>query len=91
MIQNTVALFLPADPKTKNRKFPFLDKTCVETLLQQKHNKEILLETVKKNGLFLQHASLSDKQDKDIVFAAVSQNGLSLQFADPILKKKIFL
>jgi hypothetical protein len=50
-------------------------------LMTFRDSKEVVLMSVKSNGLTLQHASNSLKSDKEIVLAAVNQDGRALQYA----------
>jgi len=50
-------------------------------------DKELALEIVKDNGLFLDRLSDSLKRDKDIVSAACQRNGRAIQYADKSLRE----
>ena len=48
--------------------------------------RQLLLETILRNGYALQFASANLRADRDVVLAAVSQDGYALQFASDDLK-----
>ena len=53
---------------------------------KRKEAREIVLETVKQNGMALEYASANLKGDRDVVIEAVKQDGWALKFASADLK-----
>ena len=50
-------------------------------------NKSSVIESLKNNGMELEHVSDELKNDKEVVFVAVKQNGMALEYASDELKK----
>lgn len=55
-------------------------------LFDWRHHRQYALQTVRVNGLDLNHCSQLSKDNKEVVFAAVSQNGLALEYASARLQ-----
>jgi uncharacterized membrane protein YqjE len=58
----------------------------MQSSIELKNNKEVVLAAVTHNGLALENASIELKNDKEVVLAAVTQNGVAMRYASLKLK-----